>query len=148
MSAEKRLVMQRLMEIWKKLVNPETVSYLVFGVLTTVINIAAFGLLYDMLAWPLVAANVLAWLLSVIFAFLTNKLFVFRSKSFAPRIFLRELVSFFAARLLSLGVDTAGMWILVDLLLVNSWIAKIAMNVVVIIMNYVLSKLIIFKKEK
>ena len=69
--------MQKLMEIWKKLVNPETVSYLVFGVLTTVINIAAFGLLYDMLAWPLVAANVLAGLLCGCFAFLYKKLFVF-----------------------------------------------------------------------
>ena len=51
--------MQRLMEIWKKLVNPETVSYLVFGVLTTVINIAAFGLLYDMLAWPAIRRIIL-----------------------------------------------------------------------------------------
>lgn len=138
--------MEKLLELWKKVVNPETISYLVFGVLTTVINIVVFGLLYDRLAWHLVAANVLAWLVSVIFAFFTNKIFVFRSTSFALDVFFREIVSFFAARLLSLGVDTAGMWILVDLLEGNSWIAKIVMNVIVIVMNYVLSKLIIFRK--
>ncbi len=140
--------MQKLSALWKKLVNPETVSYVVFGVLTTVINIVSFGLLHDRLMWPLIPANVAAWLLSVIFAFLSNKLFVFRSKSFAARVVFREMISFFAARILSLGVDTGGMWLLVDVLDSNSWLAKIAMNVVVIVMNYVLSKLIIFKKEK
>lgn len=139
--------MEKLKFLFHKLVNRETILYIVFGVLTTLINLVAFGLLYDILHWELLVANTTAWLLSVIFAFLTNKLFVFDSKSFEARLFLREAVSFFAARLFSLAVDSLGMWLLVNVISANSWLAKIVMNVIVIVLNYVLSKLIIFKKK-
>ncbi len=139
--------MEKLKFLFHKLVNRETILYVVFGVLTTLINLVAFGLLYNALHWELLAANTTAWLLSVIFAFLTNKLYVFDSKSFEKALLFRETVSFFAARLFSLAVDSLGMWLLVDVIAANSWLAKIVMNVIVIVMNYVLSKLIIFKKK-
>lgn len=140
--------MDQLKKLWRFLTAPEMLSYLVFGVLTTLINILLAGLLYDVLHWNLYLANTLAWLVSVVFAFATNKLFVFRSKSTAPAVLLRESLSFLGARLFSLGVDTLGMGLLVDLLHSNFWVSKIAMNVIVVILNYIFSKLLIFKQKK
>ena len=68
-------------KLWKKLINKETILYLVFGILTTVINIAVCGLLADILKWDIYLSNTIAWILSVIFAFVTNKIFVFNSKA-------------------------------------------------------------------
>ena len=139
--------MEKLRKLWKTFINPETISYLIFGVLTTVINIATFNILNVQLHWGWQISNMLAWLIAVIFAFITNKLFVFQSKSFTLKLFLWEIITFLGARLLSLGVDMLGMWILLDFCGVNSMIAKVLVNVLVIIINYVLSKLIIFKKK-
>ena len=140
--------MEKLRKIVSALINPETILYLVFGVLTTAVNIGLYGLLREALHWPLMLSNTLAWVASVLFAFLTNKTLVFRSKSFAPRVFLFELVSFVGARLLSLGVDMAGMWLLIDVLAFSSILSKVIVNVLVVIINYVLSKLLIFRKKK
>jgi len=139
--------LDKLKKLWRLCTSPEMISYLIFGVLTTAINVVSFGLLRSMAHWDLLAANTTAWILSVAFAFFTNKLFVFKSKSFAVNLLLRELVTFVAARLLSLGVDTLGMLLMVNVLTWNDWVAKIIMNVIVIIINYVLSKKIIFKKS-
>lgn len=139
--------MDKLKKLWRFFTSPEMISYIVFGVLTTAVNIVSFGFFRTVLHWDLLAANTLAWILSVAFAFITNKLIVFKSKSFETKLFLRELVTFFGARLLSLGVDTLGMLLLVNVLAWNDWIAKIIMNIIVIIINYVLSKLIIFKSK-
>ena len=140
--------MEKLKKIWRFLTAPEMLLYILFGILTTVVNILSFGLLRDVLQWQLLTANTLAWVLSVAFAFLTNKVFVFRSKSFAAKLVLRELVSFVGARLFSLAVDTAGMWLLGDVLTWNDWLAKVLMNVIVIVLNYVFSKLFIFKRPQ
>ena len=139
---------EKIIKLWRFCTTPEMISYLVFGVLTTVVNIAVFGLCHDMLSWPWELSNLLAWLLAVIFAFFTNKLFVFRSKSFAPRVFFFELLSFFGARLLSLAFDMAGMWLLLDVIRMPSLAAKIIVNFFVVVINYVLSKLIIFSKKR
>ena len=135
-------------KVWRFCTTPEMISYLVFGVLTTVVNVGMFSLCHDVWQWGWELSNLLAWVLAVVFSFLTNKLFVFRSKSFAPRVFLFELVSFVGARLLSLGVDMAGMWLLIDVLFFSSILSKVIVNVLVVIINYVLSKLLIFKKKK
>lgn len=143
--------MEKIKKIWRFLTTPEMISYIIFGVLTTVINVVSYGLLRPVIHindyWDVLLANAIAWVLSVAFAFITNKLFVFRSKSFESTIFWRELATFVGARLLSLGVDELGMLLLVSVLLMNDWIAKIIMNVIVVIINYVLSKLFIFKKK-
>lgn len=140
--------MEKLKKLWRFLTTPEMISYLIFGVLTTLINILLSGFLYDFLHWNLYVANTLGWIASVAFAFVTNKLYVFRSKSMEKSIVLRELASFAGARLFSLGVDTLGMGLLVNLWGWNFWIAKIIMNVIVVIINYVLSKLVIFNHKK
>ena len=106
--------MDRLKKLWKFLTARETVLYLVFGVLTTVINIVIFDRFYYAVHWSWQAANAVAWVLAVLFAFLTNKLFVFESKSFRAGVLWREFAGFIGARLLSLGVDYACMWLLIE----------------------------------
>ncbi len=139
--------MNFIRKLWRFFTTPEMLLYILFGVLTTVINVLACGFGFERLHWDILVANVVAWVLSVAFAFITNKLFVFKSKSFAAGVFWRELFAFVAARLLSLGVDEYGMWYLVDVALWNVWVAKVLVNVVVVIINYVLSKLVIFRKK-
>ena len=146
--------MEKLKKIWRFLTAPEMLLYILFGILTTAVNILSFGLLRDVLQWQLLTANTLAWVLSVAFAFLTNKVFVFRSKSFAAKLVLRELVSFVGARLFSLAVDTAGVltWVMlvamVDWLAWNKYLAKVFVSAVNLILNYVFSKLFIFKRPQ
>jgi putative flippase GtrA len=142
--------LEKLKKLWRFLTTPEMISYIVFGVLTTVVNIVSYGLLRPVIhwnsQWDVLTANTIAWILSVAFAFITNKLYVFQSKSFAAGLLMRELASFVGARLFSLAVDSLGMYLMVTALSWNDWIAKIIMNVIVVIINYVLSKWFIFKK--
>lgn len=138
---------EKLIKLWKYFTSKEMILYIVFGVLTTLINIASFWLLHDLCKWNLYLSNFLAWILSVAFAFLTNKIWVFESKSFAPRVLTHEIITFVGARVLSLGVDMGGMALLVDVLHANAMFSKIAVNVLVIIINYLLSKCVVFKKK-
>jgi putative flippase GtrA len=137
----------KLKKLWRFFTSREMILYLIFGVLTTVLNIVVFDRCYYGLSWPWQAANTFAWVLAVLFAFLTNKLFVFESRSFEAKIFWKEFLGFLAARLLSLGVDTFCMWLLLDVFHWNALLAKIADNVVVVVINYILSKRIIFRKK-
>ncbi len=125
----------------------EILWYGFFGVLTTLINIISFDLL-DKAGVTVYLANFIAWVLSVLFAFITNKLFVFGSKSFKPMILFKEMFSFFLARVISLGIDMGGMYLLLDVFKVKKLLSKIVVNVIVIVANYVFSKLFVFKKEK
>lgn len=127
--------------------TPEMISYIAFGVLTTVINIAVFQIANGVLHWSWQAANILAWILAVLFAFLTNKLYVFKSKSFQAAVLWKEFVSFIGARLFSLCVDYACLWLLIDVSHCNELLSKIVDNVLIIIINYALSKLVIFRKK-
>ena len=135
-------------KLWKKLINKETILNLVFGILTTAINIAVCGLLSDILKWDIYLSNTIAWILSVIFAFVTNKIFVFNSKSTDKKVLLKETVFFLIARLISLGFDMLVVWLMADLWGINVWIVKIISNIIVIIMNYIFSKLFIFNNKQ
>lgn len=125
----------------------EILWYGFFGVLTTLVNIVSFYLL-DKTGMNVYVNNFCAWFLSVAFAFITNKLYVFNSKSLEKSTIIKEIVSFFFFRILSLGIDMLGMYIFISLININKMIAKIIMNIIVIIANYVFSKLFIFKKKK
>ncbi|MBO5909738.1 MAG: GtrA family protein [Clostridia bacterium] len=133
-------------------VNPlkkhkEFLLYAFFGILTTLVNIVSYYLLYNMLFIKNVPAVIISWALSVAFAFFTNKLFVFESRSFKLNIVLRESATFFSARLFTGVLDVIIMYIAVDLLLLDSLFWKIVSNVIVVILNYILSKIWIFKKQ-
>ena len=125
----------------------EIVSYVFWGVMTTAVNYVSYLLLTEGLQVHYLAGTVVAWVLSVLFAYFVNKLFVFQSKDWAWRVALRELWQMVAARLFSLGLEMAIMWFFVDTLSCNHLLVKLAANVVVVIVNYVLSKFIIFKRK-
>lgn len=125
----------------------EVLWYGFFGVLTTLVNIISFYLL-DKTGVNVYLSNLIAWILSVLFAFITNKLFVFDSKSFSPTVLIKEISSFFFFRLLSLGIDMLGMYVCLSMIGLGKMLSKIIMNVIVIVANYIFSKLFIFKSKK
>jgi putative flippase GtrA len=123
----------------------EIVSYLIFGILTTLVNIVSFWLMNDIIGMDYRVATTIAWIISVIFAFITNKLYVFNSKSTGIYSLFKELGSFLFFRLLSYFLDLSLMVILIEFIKVDSLIAKIIANVFVVIFNYFASKFVIFK---
>ncbi len=140
----------------------EIILYLVFGVLTTVVNLAAYHLLTVAVASDAIVvenffgmpiswfqvASVLSWIVAVSFAYAGNKLFVFRSRHLTREALLREISSFFGARILSLILfDVIGLSLCVRLLRMDDFLAKLFMNILVVIFNYIASKLVIFKKK-
>lgn len=124
----------------------EILWYGFFGVLTTLVNIISFYLL-DKTGMNVYINNFIAWFLSVLFAFVTNKLFVFNSKSLDKKVVIKEIFSFFFFRILSLGIDMAGMYICISIMNLGKMLSKVLMNVIVIVANYIFSKIFIFKKE-
>ncbi len=136
----------KMKSIFNKLANRETISYIIFGVLTTVVNYVVNYLCYYQAGLSTFISNIIAWVISVIFAFFVNKIFVFESRSWKPTALFREFYTFIAARLLSLAFEEVFMVVTVDYVHVENWIAKILSNVFVVIMNYFASKFIIFKK--
>ena len=125
----------------------EGLLYLFFGGCTTLVNIISFYLLRKVELSTYVS-NVIAWFLSVLFAFITNKLFVFESKGKGFKESFKECCSFFFFRVVSLLFDMGIMFTLIDILSVNEMISKVVSNVFVIIINYIFSKVFIFKKNK
>lgn len=129
----------------------ELVNYAVFGVLTTVVNYIAFWffssvvVLSDASTLP---ANIVAWIISCTFAFITNRIWVFDSNETTKKGIIREAVSFYVSRLATLGVESLIMFVFADVLKFNKFIVKLVANVIVIILNYVLSKLVVFRKKK
>lgn len=141
--------MKNLIEkIINKLFNREMISYLIFGVLTTVVNLVVFQLCDAVLGIYYIAANVIAWIIAVIFAYVTNKLFVFESKSWELKLVVREVISFGSARILSLLFETGFIALTVEVMGMPKFISKIIASIFVVIINYVASKLFIFKKKK
>lgn len=131
--------------LWNKFVNRETISYLIFGVLTTIVNYVVFELCSFIHIHYLIA-TLIAWVLAVMFAYITNKLFVFESKSWKKEVILKELPSFVTCRVISGLFDLGFMALAVEIFTINKSIAKLVSNVFVVIANYIFSKLFIFKK--
>lgn len=121
----------------------EVIMYLIFGVLTTLVNIVSFFLLSDILKINWMPSNIAAWIISVLFAYFTNKKYVFDSKN---KKIIKEFISFVLFRVLSLAIDMVTMYLLIDILTVDTLISKIIANIIVVIANYIFSKFIIFKK--
>ena len=125
----------------------EGLLYLFFGGCTTLINIISF-IIFRQFKLSVDVSNIIAWLIAVIFAFITNKLFVFDSKNTDRKTVMKETISFLIARVISLGIDTGLLHLMIDFMKIHEVIAKVISNIVVIIVNYIFSKLFIFKKEK
>jgi len=116
--------------------------YVVFGVLTTVVNILAYLLFARIFNVNYIYSNIIAWFLSVLFAYITNRIWVFESKS---SNIIKEASYFFAGRIFSGVLDTGLMYVFIDLLSFGDEFSKIIIQVIVVIVNYVLSKYVVFK---
>ena len=125
----------------------DIIAYLFFGGCTTLVNIVAYWVAAYPLSMGTVPASVLAWFAAVLFAYVTNRKWVFHSQAVTRQEVTREIASFFGCRLATGVVDWGMMFVCVDLLRFNDMIIKIFANVVVIILNYVASKLLIFKNK-
>ena len=142
--------MNKIIDLYKK--YEEIINYLIMGGLTTVVNlIVKYALLFTILdatnSLQLQIAVIISWIIACLFAYITNRMIVFKSKS---KKILKELISFFGARILTLGMEMLIMFIFVTALGLNSnlWVViwSLVAQVVVIVANYIFSKLFIFKK--
>ena len=141
--------------------NRETLTYLLFGFMTTLVDFVVFKV-FDLFfggRWYLLS-NTIAWLAAITFSFVTNKLFVFESKRWTFDVLKKEIPGFFSARIGSYFIEQGGLWCFVELLhfdeemfdfklvqLGGKIMAKIIIGVVVVVLNYLLSKFVIFKKN-
>ena len=120
--------------------------YLFFGVLTTVVNYIVYLPCYNLLHLSAAVSNAIAWVAAVAFAYLTNKPFVFKSYDWSAKTVVPELTKFVGSRIASGALETVIIFVTVDLLLWNGNIMKLVTSVLVVVMNYVASKLLVFKK--
>lgn len=128
-----------------KLLNKETISYVIFGVLTTLVDYGAFYIFYYKAGWSEVFSNTAAWILAVSFAYITNKIFVFEAKTENIKGLLLEIISFAGARVATLILSDVFL-LFTKYIGMEAMIAKIIISVAVVIINYFLSKLFVFKK--
>ncbi|HBY3339713.1 TPA: GtrA family protein, partial [Clostridioides difficile] len=126
--------------IFKK--HKETILYLFFGTLTTFVNIISYLFFTRVVSLNFIIANILAWILAVLFAYFTNKFFVFESKVIEIAFLFKEFLSFVSFRLFSGITEMLIMYIMIDLLFINDIIVKVFTNIIVIVLNYVFSKMI------
>lgn len=124
------------------------IAYAVFGVFTTIVNIVTYNVCYSILGISNTLSNVAAWILAVTFAYLTNKAWVFGSKSWKWEVLKKEVPAFISCRLATGVLDIVIMFICVDIMNLPAMLMKIISNVLVIILNYIFSKLVIFKKNR
>lgn len=132
-------------KLWNK--YKDIAIYLIFGVLTTVVNYLVYLPLYNVAQWSATLSNAVAWFFAVAFAFLTNKPFVFKSNDWSVKTVFSEAVKFVGCRVGSGFMETAFIFLLVDVLSFNGNIIKLILSIAVVILNYFASKLLVFKKK-
>ncbi len=134
-------------KIWRKLMSREVISYLIFGVLTTLVNWVFYGSMVKT-GIDYRIATAAAWVVSVLFAYVVNKIFVFQSYDMHLNYMIKEVISFTACRVLSRVMELVLMVIMVSWLNMDEYVSKVLVSVVVVVANYVFSKLFIFRKSE
>ena len=125
----------------------EPVLYIVFGLLTTAVNYLVYLPLYNLAYLSASASNIIAWFLSACVAFITNKLLVFESKNLHPKTVLLEAIKFFGCRIGTGALETLILLLAVDIMRLDGNVWKIIVSILVVILNYVMSKLYIFPNK-
>ena len=139
--------MKKMFSLIKK--YEEVIRYLIVGALTTIVSllvyyICVFAFLDPNVPLELQMANIISWICSVVFAYITNRIFVFKSKS---KNIMKEILGFTSSRVLTLALDMLMMFLMVTLMSWNDKISKIIVQIIIIVLNYLLSKLFVFKKQ-
>lgn len=144
---------KKIQDIYYK--SEEALMYLFFGVLTTAVSFITAGISkagLEMISTntDLVAtvSTVVSWICAVTFAYVTNRLWVFDAKASGKKAVISEAASFYGGRVFTLIVEAVMMWVGYSLLSINYWVTKIAANIVVLILNYIISKLFVFKNKE
>jgi len=137
------------MKIIKTYINKyrEQILYLFFGGLTFLVSVGSYALFNTVFGINELISNVFSWILAVLFAYLTNRKWVFNSNASTKKEIVVEMVAFFGGRVITLLIEEAILFVFITLLHFNSLVVKIAAQVVVVILNYVISKLIVFRKK-
>lgn len=123
----------------------EIINYLIFGGLTFMVSMLTYYLCR--IAFDYVVSNFISWVAAVLFAYITNKAFVFESKTETKLLLIQEFILFVASRIFTLLLETFIMYIMIDWLHINDMIVKVIAQIIIILTNYILSKLIIFKNK-
>ncbi len=130
-----------MIKLYKK--YEEIINYLMFGVLTTITSLVTYFIFSKVFNIYYLVSNVIAFIVSVLFAFVTNRLYVFKSND---KNILKEFISFISSRIFSFLIEQLVMYILADLIKIDDMTSKVIVQVLVIVLNYILSKLIVFRK--
>ena len=134
-------------KLWQWVRDPSVWRYAVFGALTTMLNYAVYFLLFNGFGWSAALCNTIAWLIAVLFAFVTNKQFVFCSKAWTWQIIRRELAAFLACRVASGSLETLILLLCVDIFHFNGILWKLLSGGLVVLLNYFGGKLLVFCKK-
>lgn len=137
--------MNKLKELYIR--YKEAIRYLFFGVLTVAVNLATYYICAHLLDFEVMLSTVIAWICSVTFAFITNKIWVFESNNWTQETVFKEIISFYTYRVLTGILDVIIMYVCVDKLSFNDMLIKVVSSIIVIILNYIASKLVVFKKK-
>ena len=135
-------MLNKLLNLYKK--YKEIINYLIFGVLTTLISIVTYAIFTKVFHIDYLISNVLSWIIAVLFAYITNKIYVFESKS---KKNIKEITSFFFFRIISLVMEMIILYVFVDILHIDDLVTKIIAQIIVIVSNYVFSKVFVFNKN-
>ena len=128
--------------------NKDVLLYLFFGFVTFVINILCYAWLNTWLGLNELIANIIAWVAAVLVAFLTNRIWVFHAPTETMGAFFRQMAAFFAGRLVTLGIEEAILAVFITVMQLPGMPVKIIAQIIVIVLNYVISKLVIFRKKQ
>ena len=137
--------MNKMLELIKK--YKELIVYGIFGVLTTIVDFGTYYVLTNVLGAEENLSNVISQITAIVFAFITNKIFVFEDKKSGLKDITVQFSKFFSMRLVSLLINSVLFWVMVELLSINDFVTKASVSVIVVVLNYIFSKIFIFKKD-
>ena len=133
-----------MFKLYKK--YEEIINYLIMGVLTTLVSIVSYFIFAKVVGINYLVSNIISWIISVAFAYITNKIFVFKNNVKEKKQVFIQIYQFVKFRLLSLVIDVLLMYLFVEIIKMDDMVAKVINQVIVIVLNYVFSKLFVFKK--
>lgn len=126
----------------------EVLMYLIFGVLTTAVSIVTYWFFTEVLNMPVLIANVISWILAVTFAYFTNRTWVFEQKPEGFKETVKQMIGFYGGRVATLLMEEVILWLFIEQLGWNNMLVKLFAQVLVIVLNYVISKLLVFRKKE
>ena len=138
--------MNNIKELFKK--YREIIMYIIIGVCTTLVNLITYTIMYKYLNIDINVSNVVSIISAIIFAYFTNRIFVFESKNNTIQEITAEIIKFISARIVTMIIEVVGVYVLVVMNHNDEFIGKLKVQVIVLVLNYIMSKFIVFKKSK